>query len=216
MHRSYQPFNPVTSRYLQQRWDQSHYDRHCKKVRCALPVVDTRRQPTPAHIQHKLKKMQMELERLFSIERDNHLLASRLFNIDCSKGLVDHRNQYQPRSLNGSKRKQELALISHQNQAIYQRIISCRSEYCHHGLLADWERTERILENISRYPKELVTKRGLDRKVKLLQTNKAILPAAESQEQPQSWKPLKLKSPEASCRWKSVTPSNMSTKLVHD
>uniref|UniRef100_A0A3Q2DID4 Si:ch211-284k5.2 n=1 Tax=Cyprinodon variegatus TaxID=28743 RepID=A0A3Q2DID4_CYPVA len=159
MHRSYQPFNPVTSRYLQQRWDQSHYDRHCKKVRCALPVVDTRRQPTPAHIQHKLKKMQMELERLFSIERDNHLLASRLFNIDCSKGLVDHRNQYQPRSLNGSKRKQELALISHQNQAIYQRIISCRSEYCHHGLLADWERTERILENISRYPKELVTKR---------------------------------------------------------
>ena len=32
MHRSYQPLKPVTNRYLQQRWDQSNYENHRRKV----------------------------------------------------------------------------------------------------------------------------------------------------------------------------------------
>lgn len=36
MHRSYQPLKPVTNRYLQQRWDQNHYDTHRKKVRAKV------------------------------------------------------------------------------------------------------------------------------------------------------------------------------------
>lgn len=37
---------------------------------------------------------QVQEERMFIIERDNHLLASKLAAISRSKGLVDHRNIY--------------------------------------------------------------------------------------------------------------------------
>ncbi|TKS72905.1 hypothetical protein D9C73_006982 [Collichthys lucidus] len=67
MHRSYQPLKPVTNRYLQQRWDQNNYDNHRRKL---------------------------QDERLSVIDRDNRLLASKLSNIVCSKGLVEHQNHY--------------------------------------------------------------------------------------------------------------------------
>lgn len=38
--------------------------------------------------------IQLQDERLSVIDRDNRLLASKLTDIVCSKGLVDHRNQY--------------------------------------------------------------------------------------------------------------------------
>ncbi len=38
--------------------------------------------------------IQLQDERLSIIDRDNRLLASKLADIVCSKGLVDHRNQY--------------------------------------------------------------------------------------------------------------------------
>lgn len=39
--------------------------------------------------------IQLQDERLSRIDRDNRLLASKLADIVHSKGLVDHRNQYQ-------------------------------------------------------------------------------------------------------------------------
>ncbi|XP_069384526.1 uncharacterized protein CFAP97D2 [Paralichthys olivaceus] len=165
MHRSYQPFKPVTNRYLQQRWDQSDYDNHRRKVSSALPVVDTRGTRTPAHIQLKLKKLQLQDERLSTIDRNNRLLASRLADIVCSKGLVDNHNQYHLRSLNADKRREELLLVSRQNQAIYQRITSRQSEYRRQLWLDDWERAEHRRENISQFPRGLAEKQRSNRKV---------------------------------------------------
>ncbi|XP_029951616.1 uncharacterized protein CFAP97D2-like [Salarias fasciatus] len=166
MHRSYQPFKPVTNRYLQQRWDQSDYEKHRLKVSSALPVVDTAGSRTPVHMTLKLKKLQLQEERLSVIDRDNRLLASKLANIVCSKGLVDHRNQYQTRSLNAPKRRQELLLVGHQNQGIYQRILARQSEYRRQLWLDDWEKTQRRLDTISRYPRGPTDQRRFQRKVK--------------------------------------------------
>ncbi|XP_068170059.1 sperm axonemal maintenance protein CFAP97D1 [Antennarius striatus] len=166
MHRSYQPLKPVTNRYLQQRWDQNKYSDHRRKVTSALPVVDTRGMRTPAHVQLKLKKLQLQNEWRSTIDRDNHLLASKLANIMTSKGLVDHRNQYNLKSLNADKRREELLLVSRQNQAIYQRITSRQSEYRHQLWLDDWERAECRRDNISRYPQGLADKQRSTRKVK--------------------------------------------------
>ncbi|XP_053175415.1 LOW QUALITY PROTEIN: uncharacterized protein CFAP97D2 [Scomber japonicus] len=152
LHRSYQPLKPVTNRYLQQRWDQDNFENHRRKVSSALPVVETRGMRTPAHVQLKLKKLQLQDERLSIIDRDNRLLASKLADIVCSKGLVDHRNHYHPRSLNADKRREELLLVSRQNQAIYQRITSRQSEYRRQLWLDDWERTQCRRDDISRYP----------------------------------------------------------------
>ncbi|XP_040894868.1 uncharacterized protein CFAP97D2 [Toxotes jaculatrix] len=166
MHRSYQPLKPVTNRYLQQRWDQNNYENHRRKVISALPAVDTKGMKTPTHVQLKLKKLQLQDERLSIIDRDNRLLASKLADIVCSKGLVDHRNQYHLRSLNANKRREELLQVSHQNQAIYQRITSRQSEYRRQLWLNDWEKAERRRDDISQYPRGLADKRRSHRKVK--------------------------------------------------
>ncbi|XP_054476502.1 uncharacterized protein CFAP97D2 [Anoplopoma fimbria] len=164
MHRSYQPLKPVTNRYLQQRWDHDQYENHRRKVSSALPVVDNKGMRTPAHVQLKLKKLQLQDERLSVIDRDNRLLASKLADIVCSKGLVDHRNQYHLRSLNADKRREELLLVGRQNQAIYQRITSRQSEYRRQLWLDDWETTEHRRDDISRFPRG--QKQRSSRKVK--------------------------------------------------
>uniref|UniRef100_A0A3Q3JTK8 Uncharacterized protein n=1 Tax=Monopterus albus TaxID=43700 RepID=A0A3Q3JTK8_MONAL len=124
----------------------------------ALPVVDTKGMRTPAHIQLKLKKLQLQDEQLSTINRNNRLLASKLADIVCSKGLVDHWNQYYLKSLNADKRREELLLVSRQNQGIYQRITSRQSEYRRQLWLEDWQRAERWRDNISRYPRGLAEK----------------------------------------------------------
>ncbi|XP_044211936.1 uncharacterized protein si:ch211-284k5.2 [Thunnus albacares] len=121
---------------------------------------------TPAHVQLKLKKLQLQDERLSIIDRDNRLLANKLADIVCSKGLVDHRNQYHLRSLNADKRREELLLVSRQNQAIYQRITSRQSEYRRQLWLDDWEKTQRRRGDISCYPQGLGDKQRSLRKVK--------------------------------------------------
>ncbi|XP_034541146.1 uncharacterized protein CFAP97D2 [Notolabrus celidotus] len=166
MHRSYQPLKPVTNRFLQQRWDQSDYDGHRRKVSTALPVVDNKGTKTPAHVQLNLKKLQLQDERLSVINRDNGLLASKLAAIVRSKGQVDHRNHYHLRSLNADRRREELLLVSRQNQAIYQRITARQSEYRRQVWLDDWERAERRLDDVSRYPRGIAQKQRSHRRVK--------------------------------------------------
>ncbi|XP_029908683.1 uncharacterized protein CFAP97D2 [Myripristis murdjan] len=178
MHRSYQPMKPVTNRYLQRRWDQSSYEDHRRKVNFAQPIVDTRGMKTPAHVQLKLKKLQLQDERLSIIDRDNRFLASKLAEIARSPGLVDHRNPYQQRSLNSDKRREEFLLVSRQNQAIFQRITARQSDYRHQLWLDDWERTERRRNDIARFPRGLPRKQKSERKVKFA--------SAESNEQPET------------------------------
>ncbi|XP_073687389.1 sperm axonemal maintenance protein CFAP97D1 [Garra rufa] len=158
MHKSYQPLKPATNKYLQHRWDQTRYDDHRSKVREAKPIVNTKGIQTPAHIQHKLKKIQVQEERMSIIERDNHLLASRLASISRSTGRVDHRNHYPECSLNAEIRRQKLLQVTHENQAIYQRITTQKSDYRRELWEGDWEKVERRRDDIARYPRGVSNK----------------------------------------------------------
>ncbi|XP_036391448.1 uncharacterized protein si:ch211-284k5.2 [Megalops cyprinoides] len=166
MHRNYQPLKPSTNKYLQKRWDQTRYENHLSKVKSAKPIVDTKGISTPAHVQLKLKKLQLEEERLAIIERDNHLLSSKLAEIMRSKGLVDHRNDYPERSLHGEKRREELLLVTRQNQAILQRITARQSEYRRQVWEEDWDKVERMRDDIARYPRGVTHQQRTKRKVK--------------------------------------------------
>ncbi|MGH0134996.1 UNVERIFIED_CONTAM: hypothetical protein FKN15_008899 [Acipenser sinensis] len=74
MYRAYQPTAPAANKYLQKKWAQSRYEEHRRKVVKARPVVDTKGFQTPAHLHLKLKKLQLEEERLAIIERQPHLV----------------------------------------------------------------------------------------------------------------------------------------------
>ncbi|KAL6474480.1 hypothetical protein MHYP_G00180410 [Metynnis hypsauchen] len=166
MHKAYQPLKPATNKYLQKKWDQTHYEAHRKKVKEAKPIVDTKGIRTPTHVQLKLKKTQVQEERQAIIDRDNQLLVSRLAGIERSKGLVDHRNEYPGRSLNAERRREELAQVTRENLAIYQRITARESEYRREVWEEDWEKTERRRDDIARYPRGVADKQRSKKSVK--------------------------------------------------
>uniref|UniRef100_A0A8C9QPJ3 Si:ch211-284k5.2 n=1 Tax=Scleropages formosus TaxID=113540 RepID=A0A8C9QPJ3_SCLFO len=153
MHRTYQPLKPCTNKYLQKKWDQESYEQHRSKVREARAAVDTEGAPTPVQVQLKLKKRQLEEERLAVIERDNRILSTKLSHIACSNGLVDHRNHYPQRSLNGAKRREEFLLVTQENQAILRRIKARESEYRRQLWEEHCERAECWRDAIARYPR---------------------------------------------------------------
>ncbi|XP_063052370.1 uncharacterized protein CFAP97D2 [Engraulis encrasicolus] len=159
MHKAYQPFKPATNRYLQKKWDHAHYKEHRKKVENAKPVVDTKGFETPSHVQLKLKKLQIQEEKLAIIERDNHLLSSRLATIMLSKGLIDHRNpSFEHSSLNNEKRRKKLLEVSGENQAMLQRLSACESDYRRQQWEDNWKRIEQQRDDIAKYPRGLTKK----------------------------------------------------------
>lgn len=78
MIRAEQPLEPASSRILQKRWDTLKYKKHKKRVKEAVPTVDTRPPKEYLHVHLKLKKFQLEYERQCDIIRDNLTLLRRM------------------------------------------------------------------------------------------------------------------------------------------
>ncbi|XP_064639059.1 sperm axonemal maintenance protein CFAP97D1-like [Lineus longissimus] len=154
MHRSYQSILPCHNKLLQQRWDETYYNEHRRKVAEVKPMVDTKAPRTYMHLHLKLKKLQLEEERLATIERDNRILLEKMAYIMRTRGRIDNRNDYEYKSLNREKRKRELLRITHDNQEILRRITLRQPEYDHIKWQMDWEENQHFMDNISHYPKE--------------------------------------------------------------
>ena len=67
------------------------------QVRSAKPMVDTRAPQTYVHMHLKLKKLQLEEERMSTIERDNRILLEKMSLIMRTRGRVENRNDYEYR-----------------------------------------------------------------------------------------------------------------------
>lgn len=57
-------------------------------------MVDTKAPQTYVHMHLKLKKLQIEEERMSTIERDNRLLLEKMSQIIRTRGRVDNKNYY--------------------------------------------------------------------------------------------------------------------------
>ncbi|XP_008172529.1 uncharacterized protein CFAP97D2 isoform X1 [Chrysemys picta bellii] len=153
MHRAYQSILPCGNKYLQQKWDKANYEEHKKRIQTAKPVVDTTTPLTYGHLHLKLKKLKLEKERLSVIERDNHLLLEKMSSIMRTKGRIDNKNYYQAKSLNREKREKELLRVNQENQAILDRITKCEPQYQVQRWHEDWQRAEKYMDSIARYPR---------------------------------------------------------------
>jgi len=153
MHRSYQPIQPTHNKLLQKRWDRTYYNEHINRLKSVKSMVDTKAPQTYVHMHLKLKKLQLEEERMSTIERDNRLLLEKMSQIIRTRGRVDNRNYYSYKSLNHEKRQRELARVTRENQKILQKITGKEAEYSHQKLEADWKKHEQMMDNIARYPK---------------------------------------------------------------
>ncbi|EDQ87244.1 uncharacterized protein MONBRDRAFT_38031 [Monosiga brevicollis MX1] len=152
-HRAYQPIKPAASRMLAKRWDDSAYSKHQKKLRNTKATVDNKPPKTYMHLQLKLKKLQLEEERMATVERDNRMLLEKMSTIMRTTGRVDNHNDYSHKSLNKAKREQDLLRITHENQAILKRISSKAPHYDRHKWERDYDQSRRLQGQIARYPK---------------------------------------------------------------
>jgi E3 ubiquitin-protein ligase TRIP12 len=151
-HRSYQPIKPAASKMLAKRWDDSSYSLHRSKLRHAKATVDTRPPKTYMHLQLKLKKLQMEEERLATVERDNRILLEKMSHIMRTRGRVDNSNDYEHKSLNRTKRQQELLRIAHENQAILKRISAKQPVYDRESWKNDYDQSLQYRHQIASFP----------------------------------------------------------------
>lgn len=153
MHRAYQNILPCQNKLLQKKWDDKYYEVHRQKVREARSMVDTKAPTTYMHLHLKLKKMQLEEERLATIERDNRILLEKMAFIMRTTGRIDNYNNYEAKSLNREKRQRELLRITAENQEMLRRILMRQPLYDHKKWEQDWEENLQFIDNISHYPK---------------------------------------------------------------
>lgn len=105
------------------------------------------------HLHIKLKKLQMEGERLAIVERDNRILLEKMAFIMRTGGSVDNRKEdYMQKSLNKTKRQRELLRITHENFAILKRLTAKEPHYHHMRWQDEWNINQRYMMNISKFP----------------------------------------------------------------
>uniref|UniRef100_A0AAZ3QC05 Uncharacterized protein n=1 Tax=Oncorhynchus tshawytscha TaxID=74940 RepID=A0AAZ3QC05_ONCTS len=132
-------------------------------------MVDNKAPSTYLHCHLKMKKIQMEQERLMELERDNRLLVSRIARTMGTKGGLDNWNKYQPKprdnvisctfphcvsSVSADLRNRELVKISLENQAILKKINMTKSVYDHRTWLDDFKVTRGYVNRLLKYPEQ--------------------------------------------------------------
>lgn len=124
---------------------------HVDKLRKMKPSIDMQSPKQYPHVQYNAKRMQMEAERNFAIERENKILLGKMYSIvNAEPAYKTHKVTVT--SLNMTVRKQEYDRIARENQAIMQRILQREPHFNRAALDEDWKVTQRYLHNISEYP----------------------------------------------------------------
>ncbi|KAL5264330.1 hypothetical protein ACHWQZ_G005431 [Mnemiopsis leidyi] len=154
MHRGYQNITPANNKVLKKLWDDTRYNQHRTNILFAEGRIDNAAPKTYMHLHLKLKKLQMEEERLATVERDNRILLHKMSNVMRTKGTVDNHidNKYIHKSLNKIKRQRELEKIAWENKAIHKRIAAQGTRYCRDVWLDEWRVNERYMANICTFP----------------------------------------------------------------
>ncbi|XP_046888732.1 sperm axonemal maintenance protein CFAP97D1-like isoform X2 [Hypomesus transpacificus] len=138
---------------MRKMWDGQHYKYHVDRMGKTKPMVDNKAPRTYLHCHLKLKKIQMEQERLMELERDNRLLVSRIARTMGTKGGLDNWNTYQTKhSVNADLRNRELVKESLENQAILKKIDMTKSVYDHRKWLNDFKVTRGYVNRLMKYP----------------------------------------------------------------
>ena len=154
MHRGYQNITPANNKVLKKLWDDARYNQHLTNIQFAEVRIDNAAPKTYMHLHLKLKKLQMEEERLATVERDNRILLHKMSHVMRTRGTVDNHidNKYIHKSLNKVKRQRELEKIAMENKAIHKRIQAQGTQYCKNVWLDEWSVNETYMANICTFP----------------------------------------------------------------
>ncbi|CAF1169079.1 unnamed protein product [Rotaria sp. Silwood1] len=177
MHKSYRSTCPATNKFLKKRWDDKYYSDHRILVRDAQPCVDARPPQTFLHLHMKYKKFQLEEEHRAIIERDNRILLEKVSHIMKTKGSVDSHHQYELKSLNQGKRRQELLKVSKENANIMKRLMQQKLDINRENWKDNWAKNSVYFDNIAKYDIDWFISKSTDRQ---LNNEKSLLKRSQS------------------------------------
>ncbi|KAJ3118871.1 hypothetical protein HDU96_007613 [Phlyctochytrium bullatum] len=163
-HRHYRPYHPTCNKILAKRWEDHTRDIHLMKLKLARPTIDNAQPRVYSHLEMRLKRMQVEEERLRDIERKNHILLDRIafqmMNPSEVSNLrwVQTPSEHKPAISAGPspKRKRDIKQISQENMTILQRIEDKAPYYNRLEWLANRRQNLGYLFNIAQYPKTYI------------------------------------------------------------
>jgi len=152
--KSYDPLLPCQNKKVQELSDIAAFKKHKDAVDAAATVLDTKQPRVYIHQHLKLKKLQLEEERLATIERDNRLLLERIAKIMRTTGSIDNNNMdREVKSLSIERRQRELLRITQENKQVLGRIMArkTKSDYSRDNWEPKWKREEYYMAQLSRF-----------------------------------------------------------------
>ncbi|KAL2919800.1 hypothetical protein HK105_200717 [Polyrhizophydium stewartii] len=157
-YRHYKTFHPCSNKLLAMKWDQTLRQQHLKKLLAAKPTIDNSAPKPHTHLQVKLKKLQMEEDRLAQIERNNRILLEKMSHIMEmeAKDPNIHGDRDYAHSLNGAFRAREMTKIRAENRALLLRLEAKPPHYDHLKWIDERMRNLTYLQNISSYPQRFI------------------------------------------------------------
>ncbi|KAI9358304.1 KIAA1430-like protein-domain-containing protein [Zopfochytrium polystomum] len=166
-HRHYLALHPTCNKLLAKRWEDHSRDLHCRRLKQAKPTIDNSQPRAYPHLEMRLKRWQIEEERLHNIEKNNHILLDRITFQMLSTSEISNLTEKEIRSptflvAGEHKRKRNLQRIMKENLTILQRIEDKEPNYNQMEWLEDRQRNLGYLFNISQFPRhyEQLRKQG--------------------------------------------------------
>ncbi|KAJ3414817.1 putative ATP-dependent RNA helicase dhr2, partial [Chytridiales sp. JEL 0842] len=159
-YRHYNPLNPTCNKILAKRWEEHSRELHYRRLKQARPSIDTSPPKVYPHLEMRLKRMQVEEERLLDIERKNHILLDRIMFQMVNPSVASHQ-KFRKREKDNldfimgasyQRRKREMDRIQKDNLVILQRIENKEPNYNRLEWLADRKKNLYYLCNIAQYP----------------------------------------------------------------
>ncbi|ORY46864.1 hypothetical protein BCR33DRAFT_111355 [Rhizoclosmatium globosum] len=129
-HRHYLPLHPTCNKLLEKRWEDYVRNLHHSRLKQAKPTIDDSKPRVYRHLDMRLKKQQMEEERVHEIEKNNNILFRRIMNqkishteiSDISKIKEYKENRNHIAASHEHFRKRGMEKILKENLTILQRI----------------------------------------------------------------------------------------------
>ncbi|KAJ3208247.1 hypothetical protein HDU82_002746 [Entophlyctis luteolus] len=160
-HRHYLPLHPTCNKLLAKRWEEYVRGLHRQKLKDAKHTIDDSKPQVYRHLDMRLKKQQMEEERVHEIEKNNNILFQRImtqkiFHKDISafnqlRAFRENRNSIVASHEHHRNRGNDKILK--ENLTILQRIEDKAPNYNRFAWHYDRFRNLEYLCNISQYPK---------------------------------------------------------------
>ncbi|KAI8915892.1 KIAA1430-like protein-domain-containing protein [Gorgonomyces haynaldii] len=158
-HRHYQPIYPCCNKILAMKWDLSLRKAHRSKVAAARPTVDNSSPKPYLHLQLKLKKVQMEQDRLAQIERSNKILVEKMTYIMDMEAKDPAIHASPIIAISKHSRQREMAKIRSENAALLNRLVNTQPLYNHKAWVDDRAKNLVYLQNIASFPEKYIEKR---------------------------------------------------------